>query len=165
MLEKVHFVTRVMSCPPAAQKTLWGRLIGVYLRIFLRVLVDNGFLQLKKRVVGELQPTVIQEKKKARHISLKKKRDRLWLVRARRISRCIRSRVIVVCKRSLDSLKLPRDETELEELLYNELDDLTLAELISLWDPLRSDVKGYQSCRYQDLHGYLWFYDHSCRDC
>ena len=28
-----------------------GRLIGVYLRI----LVDNGFLQLKKRVAGELQ--------------------------------------------------------------------------------------------------------------
>ena len=50
-------------------------------------------------------------------------------------------RVIAVCKRSLDPLKLPRDETELEELLYNELDDLTLVGLIALRDPLRTDVK------------------------
>ena len=50
-------------------------------------------------------------------------------------------RVIAVCKRALDPLKLPRDETELEELLYNELDDLTLVGLISLRDPLRTDVR------------------------
>ena len=50
-------------------------------------------------------------------------------------------RVIAVCKRSLDPLKLPKDETELEEMLYDELDDLTLVGLISLRDPLRSDVK------------------------
>ena len=50
-------------------------------------------------------------------------------------------RVIAVCKRSLDPLKLPKDETELEEMLYNELDDLTIVGLISIRDPLRADVK------------------------
>ena len=50
-------------------------------------------------------------------------------------------RVIAVCKRSLDALKLPKDETELEEMLNIEFDDLTLVGLISLWDPLRADVK------------------------
>ena len=50
-------------------------------------------------------------------------------------------RVIAVCKRSLDALKLPKDETELEVMLYNELEDLTLVGLISIRDPPRSDVK------------------------
>ena len=50
-------------------------------------------------------------------------------------------RVIAVCKRSLDALKLPKDETELEEMLYNELEDLTLVGLISIRDPPRADVK------------------------
>ena len=50
-------------------------------------------------------------------------------------------RVIAVCKRSLDAFKLPKDETELEDLLYNEISDLTLVGLISLRDPLRADVK------------------------
>ena len=52
-------------------------------------------------------------------------------------------RVIVVCKRSLDTLKLPKDENELEEMLYNELEDaeLTLVGLISIRDPPRADVK------------------------
>jgi sodium/potassium-transporting ATPase subunit alpha len=50
-------------------------------------------------------------------------------------------RVIAVCKRSLDVLKLPKDETELEEMLYNELEDLTLVGLISIRDPPRADVK------------------------
>ena len=34
-------------------------------------------------------------------------------------------RVTAVCKRSLDVLKLAKDETELEKMLYNELEDLT----------------------------------------
>ena len=50
-------------------------------------------------------------------------------------------RVIAVCKRSLDALKLPKDETELEEMLYNELEDLTLVGLISIRDSPRADVK------------------------
>ena len=50
-------------------------------------------------------------------------------------------RVIAVCKRSLDLLKFPKDETELEEMLYNELEDLTLVGLISIRDPPRADVK------------------------
>jgi len=51
-------------------------------------------------------------------------------------------RVIAVCKRSLDAVKLSSDETELEEILYNELQDLTLVGLISIRDPPRADVKG-----------------------
>jgi sodium/potassium-transporting ATPase subunit alpha len=50
-------------------------------------------------------------------------------------------RVLAVCKRSLDALKLPKDETELEELLYKELEELTLVGLISIRDPPRADVK------------------------
>ena len=50
-------------------------------------------------------------------------------------------RVIAVCKRSLDALKLPKDETELEEMLYSEIDELTLVGLISIRDPPRADVK------------------------
>ena len=50
-------------------------------------------------------------------------------------------RVIAVCKRSLDAVKLSSDETELEEILYHELQDLTLVGLISIRDPPRSDVK------------------------
>ena len=52
-------------------------------------------------------------------------------------------RVIAVCKRSLDALKLPKDENELEEMLYNEVEDaeLTLVGLISIRDPPRADVK------------------------
>ena len=50
-------------------------------------------------------------------------------------------RVIAVCKRSLDVLKLPKDENELEEMLYSELEDLTLVGLISIRDPPRADVK------------------------
>jgi sodium/potassium-transporting ATPase subunit alpha len=52
-------------------------------------------------------------------------------------------RVIAVCKRSLDILKLPKDENELEEMLYDELEDaeLTLVGLISIRDPPRADVK------------------------
>ena len=49
--------------------------------------------------------------------------------------------MIAVCKRSLDLLKLPKDESELEEMLYNELDELTLIGLISIRDPPRADVK------------------------
>ena len=50
-------------------------------------------------------------------------------------------RVIAVCKRSLDALKLPKDENELEEKLYTEIDELTLVGLISIRDPPRADVK------------------------
>ena len=50
-------------------------------------------------------------------------------------------RVIAVCKRSLDVLKLPKDENDLEEMLYSELEDLTLVGLISIRDPPRGDVK------------------------
>ena len=50
-------------------------------------------------------------------------------------------RVIAVCKRSLDAVKLPKDETELEEVLYSELQELTLIGLISIRDPPRADVK------------------------
>jgi sodium/potassium-transporting ATPase subunit alpha len=50
-------------------------------------------------------------------------------------------RVIAVCKRSLDGLKLPKDETELEEMLYSELQDLIIVGLISIRDPPRADVK------------------------
>ena len=50
-------------------------------------------------------------------------------------------RVIAVCKRSLDAMKLSSDETELEETLYNELQDLTLVGLIGIRDPPRADVK------------------------
>jgi sodium/potassium-transporting ATPase subunit alpha len=50
-------------------------------------------------------------------------------------------RVIAVCKRSLDSIKLSKDETELEEILYDSLNDLTLIGLISIRDPPRADVK------------------------
>ena len=50
-------------------------------------------------------------------------------------------RVIAVCKRSLDALKLSSDETELEETLYDEMRDLTLVGLISIRDPPRADVK------------------------
>ena len=50
-------------------------------------------------------------------------------------------RVIAVCKRSLDAHKLPKGDTELEEMLYNELEDLTLVGLLSIRDPPRADVK------------------------
>ena len=50
-------------------------------------------------------------------------------------------RVIAVCKRSLDTLKLPKDKIELEEMLCNELDELTVVGLISIWDPPRAEVK------------------------
>ena len=50
-------------------------------------------------------------------------------------------RVIAVCKRSLDGLKLPKDKIELEEMLYSELKDLTLVGLISIRDPPRADVQ------------------------
>ena len=50
-------------------------------------------------------------------------------------------RVIAVCKRSLDLVKLPKVESDLEEMLYNELEDLTLVGLISIRDPPRADVK------------------------
>jgi sodium/potassium-transporting ATPase subunit alpha len=50
-------------------------------------------------------------------------------------------RVIAVCKRSLDGIKLPKDESELEEKLYSELEELTLVGLISIRDPPRADVK------------------------
>ncbi|KAF8888462.1 calcium ATPase transmembrane domain M-containing protein [Gymnopilus junonius] len=51
-------------------------------------------------------------------------------------------RVIAVCKRSLDALKLSTDQTDLEEMLYDEIRDLTLVGLISIRDPPRADVKG-----------------------
>jgi sodium/potassium-transporting ATPase subunit alpha len=46
-------------------------------------------------------------------------------------------RVLAVFKleRSLDALKLPKDETELEKILYKELEELTLVGLISIRDP------------------------------
>ena len=50
-------------------------------------------------------------------------------------------RVIAVCKRSLSTVKLSTDETELEKILYNEIEDLTLIGLISIRDPPRADVK------------------------
>jgi sodium/potassium-transporting ATPase subunit alpha len=50
-------------------------------------------------------------------------------------------RVIVVCKRSMSTVKLPQDQTELEQILYNEIEDLTLIGLISIRDPPRADVK------------------------
>ena len=65
----------------------------------------------------------------------------------RRLSRLQRKwssegqRVIAVCKRSVDALKLPKDETELERMLYNKMKDLTLVGLICIRDPPRADVK------------------------
>ena len=50
-------------------------------------------------------------------------------------------RVIAVCKRSLDGIKLPKDESELEDILYSELQELTIVGLISIRDPPRADVK------------------------
>ena len=50
-------------------------------------------------------------------------------------------RVIALCKRPLDAFKLPKDESELEEMLYNEFEDLTLVGLISIRDPPRADVR------------------------
>jgi sodium/potassium-transporting ATPase subunit alpha len=50
-------------------------------------------------------------------------------------------RVLAVCKRSMDGVKLPKDESGLEEALYDELQDLTLLGLISIRDPPRADVK------------------------
>lgn len=51
-------------------------------------------------------------------------------------------RVIAVCKRSLDDIKLSNDQNEMEEILYNEVQDLTLVGLISIRDPPRPDVAG-----------------------
>ena len=50
-------------------------------------------------------------------------------------------RVIAVCKRSLDTLKLPKDVNELKAMLYNKVEDLTLVGLISIRDPPRANVK------------------------
>ena len=50
-------------------------------------------------------------------------------------------RVIAVCKRSLRAVKLSRPKNELELMLYNEIEDLTLIGLISIRDPPRADVK------------------------
>ena len=50
-------------------------------------------------------------------------------------------RVIAVCKRSMDAVKLSSKEPELEEILYHELQDLTLVGLISIWDPPRAEAK------------------------
>ena len=66
-----------------------------------------------------------------------------------------------VRKRSLDALKLSKDETELEEMLYNELEDLTLVRLISIQGP-RAAVKVICAARCQSLR---CFYDYGCGDC
>ena len=50
-------------------------------------------------------------------------------------------RVIAVCKRSMDAVKLSSEETELEAILYHELQGLTLVGLISIRDPPRAEVK------------------------
>ena len=50
-------------------------------------------------------------------------------------------RVIAVCKRSMDTVKLSSKETELEEILYHELQDMMLVGLISIQDPPRVEVK------------------------
>jgi sodium/potassium-transporting ATPase subunit alpha len=50
-------------------------------------------------------------------------------------------RVIAVCKRPLNGVKLPEDESELGEYLYNEVRDLTLIGLIGLRDPPRANTK------------------------
>ncbi|KIJ37215.1 hypothetical protein M422DRAFT_232002 [Sphaerobolus stellatus SS14] len=50
-------------------------------------------------------------------------------------------RVIAVCKRSLDGMKLSEDPNELEDILYGQIQDLTLIGLISIRDPPRHDVK------------------------
>lgn len=50
-------------------------------------------------------------------------------------------RVIAVCKRPLNDVKLPEDESELAEYLYNEVRNLTLIGLISLRDPPRANMK------------------------
>ena len=50
-------------------------------------------------------------------------------------------RVIAVCKRPLNDVKLPEDESERAEYLYNEVRDLTLIGLISLRDPPRANMK------------------------
>jgi sodium/potassium-transporting ATPase subunit alpha len=50
-------------------------------------------------------------------------------------------RVIAVCKRSLEGHKLPMIDNELEEMLYNELEDLTFVGLISIRDPPRAVVQ------------------------
>jgi len=50
-------------------------------------------------------------------------------------------RVIAVCKRSLDGIKLSDNENELDDILYSEIQDLTLVGLISIRDPPRAEVK------------------------
>ena len=49
--------------------------------------------------------------------------------------------VIAVCKCSMDAMKLSSEETELEEILYHELQDLTLVGFISIPDPPRAEAK------------------------
>ena len=41
----------------------------------------------------------------------------------------------------MDAMKLSSEETELEEILYHELQDLTLVGLISIPDPPRAEAK------------------------
>ena len=50
-------------------------------------------------------------------------------------------RVIAICKRPLNHVKLPEDENELAEVLHDEVRDLTLIGLISMRDPPRANMK------------------------
>ncbi|KDR77765.1 hypothetical protein GALMADRAFT_412632 [Galerina marginata CBS 339.88] len=50
-------------------------------------------------------------------------------------------RVIAVCKRPLNNVKLPEDENELAEVLFNEVRDLTLVGLLGIHDPPRENMK------------------------
>ena len=50
-------------------------------------------------------------------------------------------RVIAVCKRPLNDVKLPEDENELAEYLYDEVQDLMPIGVISLRDPPRANMK------------------------
>jgi sodium/potassium-transporting ATPase subunit alpha len=50
-------------------------------------------------------------------------------------------RVLAICKCSLDGVRLSSDENEMEDIMYTEIQELTLVGLISIRDPLRVDVK------------------------
>lgn len=49
-------------------------------------------------------------------------------------------RVLALCRRSLDGIKLDLPPNTMEELMYSELQDLTLVSLIGIRDPPRDDV-------------------------